>query len=185
MLKFFSDPVAYQPGDKFLEMGDLRLEVKEICEKLFPENEVPQSEDQTEAVDDEPSQPGFDGLSYEQKIARQFESDLNQIGALSPQAKSQLQHIDEEIALAAKTGELTIKLRNLSKGLLSIPAASIESERAFSVASRYVTKIRSRLSDTTLDNFCFAKCKLKNDKLVIIIAISLTFHIIWEGGNFF
>ncbi len=65
-------------------MGDLRLEVKEICEKLFPESEVPQSEDQTEAVDDELSQPGFDAPSYEQKLARRFESDLNEIGALSP-----------------------------------------------------------------------------------------------------
>jgi hypothetical protein len=81
------------------------------------------------------------------------------------------QHIEHEMGLASKTGELTAKLKMLQKAILSIPASSIESERAFSVASRFMTKIRSRLGDATLDNFAFAKSKLENDKLVIFLPI--------------
>jgi hypothetical protein len=57
------------------------------------------------------------------------------------------------MTLALKTGELTAKLAKLHQAVLSIPASSVESERAFSVASQFVTKIRSRLGDATLDNF--------------------------------
>jgi hypothetical protein len=90
-----------------------------------------------------------------------------------------LAHFDDEIALAAKTGELTSKLQQLFKALSSIPAASIESERVFSVAGNFMTKIRSRLSDSTLDHFSFAKCKFKNDKLKkgVDIPISLVFSL--------
>jgi hypothetical protein len=85
-------------------------------------------------------------------------------------------HMDEEIALASKTGELTSNLRKLYKALSSIPAASIESERVFSVAGSFATKIRSQLSDTTLDHFSFAKCKFKNDaRNLVDISISLIF----------
>ena len=72
------------------------------------------------------------------------------------------QHMDDEIALSAKTGELTSKLKSLFKALSSVPAASIESERAFSVAGSFATKIRSNLGDRTLDRFCFAKSYFKN-----------------------
>jgi hypothetical protein len=58
-----------------------------------------------------------------------------------------LQHTEEEMVMAAKTGELTNKLSKLLNALLSISASSIESERAFLLASRYVTKSRSRMSD--------------------------------------
>jgi hypothetical protein len=54
----------------------------------------------------------------------------------------------------------------LYKVLSSIPAASIESERAFSVAGGFATKIRSKLSDKTLDRFLFAKFG-KKSKLTV------------------
>jgi len=39
--------------------------------------------------------------------------------------------------------------------LQSIPPTSVEAERAFSAARKICTKIRSRLSDATLDTLCF------------------------------
>jgi hypothetical protein len=73
--------------------------------------------------------------------------------------------MDREIALASKTGGLTAKLRKLCKALSSIPAASIECERAFSVVGSFATKIKSQLSDKTLDHISFAKCSFKNESL--------------------
>lgn len=66
--------------------------------------------------------------------------------------------------LATKTGELTSNLKKLQKALFSVPATSVESERAFSTASKFITKARNRLSDKALDNFCFARCEFRNRK---------------------
>lgn len=86
---------------------------------------------------------------------------------------SKTAHIAEEIGLAAKTGELTTKLQQLFTALSSIPAASIESERVFSVAGSFMTRIRSKLSDKTLDHFSFAKKKFQNDKLKLLVNIPI------------
>jgi hypothetical protein len=165
MVKFLADPMGYKPGEGFLEMDELRKIVKETCERLFPEggNQADQGEEE-----EDPDEP-VEELSYNQKLNRQFDALLDQLDAVTPKAATQLQHIEEEMALASKTGELTAKLAKLHQGVLSIPAASIESERAFSIASRFVTKIRSRLGDATLDNFAYAKSKLKNDSLTKVI----------------
>jgi hypothetical protein len=88
--------------------------------------------------------------------------------------------MSDEIALAAKTGELTSKLKKLYKALASIPAASIESERAFSIAGGFATKIRSQLSDKTLDKFSFAKTYFKNQDL----AAGVTHFISWFSSTF-
>jgi len=41
--------------------------------------------------------------------------------------------------------------------LQSIPPTSVEAERVFSAAGTLRTKIRSRLSDATLDTLCFRR----------------------------
>jgi hypothetical protein len=69
----------------------------------------------------------------------------------------------------------------LYKALSSIPAASIESERAFSVAGDFATKIRSQLRDKTLDRFLFAKCYFKNQDL--LLAVSSVISWIFPSGN--
>jgi hypothetical protein len=163
MVKFLSAPMGYLPGDGFHEMTDLRTVVKATCERLFPEVQDPEGQDPEEG----PSGRNLpvEELTYKQKINREFDALLDQMGAAAAPT-SAASHIEDEMALASKTGELTTKLSKLYKSVRSIPASSIESERAFSVASRFVTKIRSRLGDEKLDNFAFAKSKLKNDKLV-------------------
>jgi hypothetical protein len=170
-VKFLSDPARYCPGGEFLEMPQLRVVIRELCERLFPEDSESNSSLPASAgiIEDEV----LEDLSYEQRLAKQFQDDLNQ--GVTSVTSSGLQHTEEEMVLAAKTGELTNKLGKLLNALLSVPASSIESERAFSVASRYVTKIRSRLSDQTLDNFSFAKCRFQNDKLKLVNIQILSF----------
>ncbi len=129
---------------------------------------------------DEPDE-AVESLSYQEKLAKQFKAELNQVAKLSS-VTSEQQHIDEEISLTAKTRALTSKLGKLLTALASIPAASIESGHAFSVASRYMTKIRSRLGDGTLDNFSFAKYKLKNDKSQLVNFQILSFILTNFGG---
>jgi hypothetical protein len=182
------NPILFTNSVSFVPFDDLLIQNIPIYFILFPgetqSNSLPDLA-HAEASDndsdgDEPDEAA-ESLSYQEKLAKQFEADLNQVAKLSS-VTSELQHIDEEISLAAKTGELTSKLGKLLTALASIPAASIESERAFSVASRYMTKIRSRLGDGTLDNFSFAKCKFKNDKSQLVNFQILSFILTNFGG---
>lgn len=50
------------------------------------------------------------------------------------------------------------------QSLLSIRPTSIESERAFSSASYFCTKVRSRLDDESLNVFCFLRSYFNNNK---------------------
>ena len=73
--------------------------------------------------------------------------------------------IKNEMDFFRKTGTKSKHIRLLLEALDSIPPISVESERAFSAAGLFITKIRSRLGDDTLDSLCFLKSyfrKLKN-----------------------
>ncbi len=122
--------------------------MKDTCKRLFLEVEDQVEQAAQGEEDDDSSSEELD-LSYNQRLNKQFNALLDQLGTATPQATTQLQHIEEEMELALKTGELTAKLAKLHQAVLSIPASS---EWAFSVASQFVTKIRSRLGDATLDN---------------------------------
>jgi hypothetical protein len=71
--------------------------------------------------------------------------------------KKKTNHVVAGINLASVTGNLTDRLQKLLKAVESVQASSVESERAFSIAGRFATKIRNRLGDETLDSYCFAK----------------------------
>ena len=72
--------------------------------------------------------------------------------------QTNLDHIiKNEMDLFRKTGTKSKHLTLLLEALDSIPPTSVESERAFSAAGLFITKIRSRLGDDTLDSLCFLK----------------------------
>ena len=48
--------------------------------------------------------------------------------------------------------------------LLTIPATSVEAERAFSSAAHLCNKLRTRLCDSTLDTLVFIRNNLKKEK---------------------
>lgn len=62
-----------------------------------------------------------------------------------------------ELAAYDKTNVLGMNLQKLLSVLNSIQPTSTESERVFSLSSHFCTKIRSRLSDKSLNNLCFLK----------------------------
>jgi len=78
--------------------------------------------------------------------------------ANTPQdAKSLTGIIRKEISLWETTGNRGILLQNAFNSLLSIKPTSVEAERAFSSAGYLCSKIRSRMSDETLDTLCFLR----------------------------
>ena len=60
------------------------------------------------------------------------------------------------------TGTRGPTLELLYKALLSIKPTSVESERAFSSAGIFTTKIRARLASNTIDALCFIRDYFKN-----------------------
>jgi hypothetical protein len=59
--------------------------------------------------------------------------------------------------MAQAMGVLSPWLLKLKNALTNVTATSTDSERAFSAASTFATKIRNRLSDKMLNNLSFGK----------------------------
>jgi len=72
--------------------------------------------------------------------------------------------VQKEMSLFENGGRRGDYLERTYSYLMTIKPTSVESERAFSSAGQFVTKIRSRLNDETLDELCFLKAYLKKHK---------------------
>ena len=72
-------------------------------------------------------------------------------------------HINKEFATFEATGGRPEGLNFLYEALNTIPPTSVESERAFSAAGLFVTKLRTCLSDRALNAFCFIRYYLQNN----------------------
>lgn len=70
--------------------------------------------------------------------------------------------IRAEMAVFESSGKRGCSLQNVYNYLLSIPPTSVEAERAFSAAGALCTKLRSRLSDRTLDTLCFLRAYFRD-----------------------
>ena len=55
------------------------------------------------------------------------------------------------------TGEMTMTIKRLFDALKSIPPTSIEAERAFSAVGLFITKLRTRLTDKSINNLSFLR----------------------------
>ncbi|CAK8695489.1 unnamed protein product [Clavelina lepadiformis] len=59
------------------------------------------------------------------------------------------------------SGKRPANLQTLYEALLTIQPTSVEAERAFSACGLFVTKLRSRLQDSTIDALCFIRRALQ------------------------
>ena len=72
----------------------------------------------------------------------------------STQSKSEF---EKEWARYERLGEMSPCLQKLYDAIKSIAVSSVESERVFSVGGSYVTKVRTRLEDQTVDDLVFLR----------------------------
>lgn len=71
-------------------------------------------------------------------------------------------YFGKELEVFEATGDRTLNITNLLNSLKSIPPTSVESELAFSAAGLFVTKMRTRLSDRSVDCLCYLRAYYKN-----------------------
>ena len=72
--------------------------------------------------------------------------------------------LKHEITVVEQTRKRGYYLDKVYKMMLTIPATSVEAERTFSSCTYLCNKLRSRLSDDTLDVLCFIRTNLKKSK---------------------
>ena len=63
------------------------------------------------------------------------------------------------LGLVENTGERPGILEKVFWAIKTLPPTSVEAERAFSAAGMFVTKLRSRLSEKTIDALIFLRKK--------------------------
>ena len=92
-----------------------------------------------------------------QQMEMAIKSSLTQPSSNRLNDNSMLAAIKSEMAVFECSGVRGRYLQLVYDYLQSIPPTSVEAERAFSAAGLLCTKIRSRLTDATLDTLCFIR----------------------------
>ncbi|GFT33124.1 uncharacterized protein TNCV_1264851 [Trichonephila clavipes] len=69
----------------------------------------------------------------------------------------------QETQLFESTENPSVNIIKLCETLKTIPPTSVEAERVFSAARLLVTKLRTRLSDKSINCLCFPKSYFKNE----------------------
>ena len=77
---------------------------------------------------------------------------------------SDRKHISKELEIFEITAERTKNIDLLNDAIRSVPPTSVESERAFSAAGLFVTKLRTRLSDKIINALCLLRGYYNSDK---------------------
>lgn len=138
---------------------------KDIYRRLFTDAEEVSHDMDAEDVNTEESDVIVDSdepdevEEYSKIVRRRISKKLEKPEMIARQDPEQL--LDEDFFRASRTGELSERLLNLKSALATIPSSSTDSERVFSVAGRFVTKIRNRLTPRSLDNFTFGNSYFK------------------------
>ena len=99
------------------------------------------------------------GISFAEKLSKKL-SEASYIQS----APKQHTPCSEEFKVFIKTEEKSENLKKLETALNTIQVSSVESERAFSAAGLFLTKLRCRMADATLDRRCFLKAYFQNKK---------------------
>ena len=89
--------------------------------------------------------------------------------------------IKAEMALFSSSGARRRCLQTVYSWLLTIPPTSVEAERAFSAAGIFCTKLRSRLSDNSIDTLCFLRAyyqKRRYRPTIVAYCIALHFALL-------
>ena len=71
--------------------------------------------------------------------------------------------VQKECEVFEASGIRPANLQTLYEALLTIQLTSVEAERAFSACGLFVTKLRSRLHDSTIDALCYTRNALQKE----------------------
>ena len=142
---------------------ELRAEINQQYNRLFPELGEDSDIEIDAQVPDDPEPATIKPVASETERMMSFFQTGQDFVAAKVSSKPSLDTIGDEVTRAFETGEVMDKLRKLESALNSLPASSVECERAFSTIGQFHSKIRNRLNDSSLDYMSFGKHYLRNE----------------------
>ena len=129
-------------------------------ERLFPGEEVIPNEVNDD--DNGSMEENESNISLQEKLKiRLQELERCKASVKSSQKVLPSKQFSNELDIFEATGEMTTRIKSLFDALKTIPPTSIESERAFSAVGLFVTKLRTRLSDKSINNLSFLRAYYK------------------------
>lgn len=130
---------------------------KKLFSRLFSSPEDPTLPDpDLEASNDEIESSE---LSLSEKLEQAIKRNME-----PSSSHSDRKHISKELEIFEITAERTKNIDLLNDAIRSVPPTSVESERAFSAAGLFVTKLRTRLSDKSINALCLLRGYYNSDK---------------------
>lgn len=150
-LKFLKTHPTQHQATTAIEMNTIKYTLASLAERL---HFLPTSVDETQIVPPVNTTPAAT-TSLAERLEFALQGDNDNILHASPLSIESL--IQKEMDYYRATGEKGFLLDKLFCALSSIAPSSVEAERAFSASGLFCTKIRSRLSDNTLDCLCFLR----------------------------
>lgn len=161
LYKYLNSPscMTEEEQEDFLGMPSKATLVKlakKLLERLFATGEEEVEEEEMEGDEEEE-------LADQMSLAEELETALHKSSNEKPSCSEtgQFKTLSKEMTIFESSGKRTENLELLFQALEPIPPTSVEAERAFSVAGRFLTKERSRMSDKCLDNLCFLQAFFK------------------------
>jgi hypothetical protein len=162
LLNYLSNPELYFDNDGQDVMsaparGQLEKSARDIYLQLFAQS-LQLEDDNTECVSPEPKKSKFEELR----------DILHEEPSFKPRTdntpRDVLSSIKKEMAVYELTGSRPSSLEKLYQALLTIPPTSVEAERVFSATGLFITKLRTRLDDNTVDKLCFLRSYFQSKK---------------------
>jgi hypothetical protein len=152
LLKFLNDPSALNDPE-MPSKAVLTKNAKILLHRLFPDENAEQ-EPLDDSTEDEEIRDG--------NLKGAMERAISNACATKSKKGNIASSLTKEIGLFEATGKITPNLNLLKNALLSIKPTSVESERAFSAAGQFVTRLRMRLNDDSVNMLVVLKSHFKN-----------------------
>ncbi|GFS89091.1 uncharacterized protein TNCV_1258471 [Trichonephila clavipes] len=102
-------------------------------------------------------------LTLDEKLEKAIYSKTKVLYCSTKKSTSFNKIMKQEMQLFDSTENPSSNIIKLCDALKTIPPTSVEAERAFSAAGLFITKLRTRLSDKSINCLCFLKSYFKNE----------------------
>lgn len=122
-----------------------------LCERLFVTTE-PQPDEGTE-----PAEESQRTISLQERLQQEINQCMRGPDIVEKTGNDLQKILSKEFALFETTKVRPENLQRLYLALGTIQPTSVEAERAFSVCGLFVTKLRNRLSEKSINALCFLK----------------------------
>ena len=166
LAKFFKNPDSlsnYEDTYKMPSKATITKNAKALHQRLFSDNtETSALTSKAEPVEEVTSEPSMAKMI---PMVKQLSDFLKQ---QSSGKSSEVQDtFAREVGLFIVGRKQTAELQLLHQALQVVPPTSVEAERVFSAGGLFLTKLRSSMSDNTLDKLIFLKLffALKNEHI--------------------